>query len=421
MSDPAADLLRRITLGEDTYLECKRVVIVGKRVTGPNADALSDEIAAMANARGGTIVFGIDDKTHEVLGLPIEHLDRIEDFLRETLRDRIKPEITDLVLERLELPDVDDVERPVIRLDVERSLFVHRSRNGYFHRVGSAKREMSPSYLERMLAQRSQSGLLHYDETPVHCAAMSDFSPPLVARFRTSTGAVQEPEEVLLDKLGMATRDGEGRRRPTLAGVLLGCDKPESLLPHAYIQAVAYRGTTADAGPGYQLDAADLGGPLDEQVAGACRFVARNMTVAASKEVGREDHPQFDMTAVFEAVVNAVAHRDYSIAGSKIRLRLFADRLELCVPGSLVNSLELGDLAYQQHSRNPVITGLLARVPVPGGVAFLETGRTTLMDRRGEGVPLVLQRGERVSGRVPLYELDGDSQLRLTLWGRPRG
>lgn len=57
------------------------------------------------------------------------------------------------------------------------------------------------------------------------------------------------------------------------------------------------------------------------------------MRVAASKQEGRHDLPQFDLTAVFEALVNAVAHRDYAIYGAKIRLRLFADRLELYSPG----------------------------------------------------------------------------------------
>ena len=82
----------------------------------------------------------------------------------------------------------------------------------------------------------------------------------------------------------------------------------------------------------YQLDAAAISGPLDRQVDEACRFVAKNMKVAGFKHLGRVDRPQFDMTAVFEAMVNAVAHRDYSIHGSKIRLRLFADRLELYSP-----------------------------------------------------------------------------------------
>ena len=94
---------------------------------------------------------------------------------------------------------------------------------------------------------------------------------------------------------------------------------------------MAYRGTEVrpKGDALYQLDAADFTGPLDRQVMSACHFVKKNMRVAASKQEGRRDRPQFDLTAVFEAVVNAVAHRDYAIYGAKIRLRLFADRFEL--------------------------------------------------------------------------------------------
>ena len=83
-------------------------------------------------------------------------------------------------------------------------------------------------------------------------------------------------------------------------------------------QAVSYVGERADIN--YQSDAQDFAGPLDSQVMGALRFVQRNMRVAAVKTIGRGDLPQFSLRAVFEALVNAVAHRDYSVHGARIRL-----------------------------------------------------------------------------------------------------
>jgi hypothetical protein len=103
--------------------------------------------------------------------------------------------------------------------------------------------------------------------------------------------------------------------------------------------------------------------------------------------MGRRDVPQYALDAVFEAITNAVAHRDYSIYGSKVRLRMFSDRLELYSPGALPNTLDLDSLPYRQISRNDTITSLLARCPV-ADVEWLKTSRTTIMDRRGEGVPL---------------------------------
>ena len=69
----------------------------------------------------------------------------------------------------------------------------------------------------------------------------------------------------------------------------------------------------------YQIDALQIKGPLDEQVKQAMAFLKRNQTITATKEPQRKESPQFSEKAVFEAIVNAVAHRDYSISGSKIR------------------------------------------------------------------------------------------------------
>ena len=182
---------------------------------------------------------------------------------------------------------------------------------------------------------------------------------------------------------------------------------------------MAYRGTSVADSIGssyYQLDARDIEGPLDRQVAGACRFVARNQKIRAQKTIGRMDVPQYDMTAVFEAVVNAVAHRDYAIRGSKIRLRMFSDRLELFSPGGLPNTLTVESLAYRQSSRNETIVSLLARCPVPDEIPDLQTSHATLMDRRGEGVGAIFERSEELSGKQPVYELFDDAELRLTIF-----
>ena len=128
--------------------------------------------------------------------------------------------------------------------------------------------------------------------------------------------------------------------------------------------------------------------------------------------MGRRDWPQYDLTAVFEAVVNAVAHRDYSIRGSRVRLRMFSDRIELFSPGALANGMRIDDLPYKQNARNPAIANLLDRCPVPEEI---ETPRVTMMDRRGEGVPSILSRSRRLSGKQPVYETFGD-ELRLTIY-----
>lgn len=166
----------------------------------------------------------------------------------------------------------------------------------------------------------------------------------------------------------------------------------------------------------YQLDAADITGPLDRQILDACHFVRKNMKVAAYKGLGRRDLPQFDLKAVFEAVVNAVAHRDYSIHGSKIRLRMFSDRLEIFSPGTIANTMTIESLPYRQAVRNEAIAGLLARCPVDGDQGVFAPHRDFFMDRRGEGVPIIMEESLKLSGRLPVYRLFDDAELLLTIF-----
>lgn len=135
------------------------------------------------------------------------------------------------------------------------------------------------------------------------------------------------------------------------------------------------------------------------------------MMVRATKETVRVEYPQFSERAVFEALVNAVAHRDYSMAGMRIRMHMFSDRLELSVPGALANTLTPDSLHLRQASRNELIVSLLARCPAPTGI-----GRTRMMDRRGDGVPIILKECAELSGRPPTYSVIDDAELRLVMW-----
>lgn len=415
MLDAPEQLLRKIRLGEDSFLECKEMIFAGSKVKGPARNDLADELAAFANSRGGVLVLGVEDKSRDIRGIPLDRLDTAVKYVSEVAQDSIRPSL-DPLIERLELPDTSGRTQAIVRVEVVRSLFVHESPSGYLHRVGDAKRRMDPQYLARLFQQRSQARLLRFDEQRLENALFSDLDAALIQRF--AIPEVTDELAVLARKLGMVTAPDGGRPRPTVAGVLLGSRQPERWLTHAYVQAVAFRGRNVpealDAS-WYQLDAADIRGPLDTQVTAACQFVVRNQKVRARKELGRVDQPQYDLTAVFEAVVNAVAHRDYSMHGSRIRLHMFADRIELYSPGALANTLTVEDLAYRQASRNETLASLLARCPVPSGITGLETSRATLMDRRGQGVPTILARSRRLSGKRPEYRMFGD-ELRLTIY-----
>ncbi|MCY4148412.1 MAG: putative DNA binding domain-containing protein [Gammaproteobacteria bacterium] len=407
-------LLERVRLGEDNFLELREVRFAGDKIRGPRQDDLADEFAAFANSRGGELLLGVHDETREVSGIPIEQLDAVEALVKQACEDSLKPPDFPII-ERMTLPDSAGDEKAVLRVEIPRSLNVHQSPGGYFHRVGSSKRQIPPDYLGTLFQQRSQSRPIRFDETPVSSATINELDETLWNRFATPLAG--DSNEQLLSKLGMAAQDHEGIWRPTVAGVLLACRQPEKLLHNAFIQAVAYRGTeiSPQSEKPYQRDARDITGPLDHQIFEACDFVRKNMWVAARKrpQGGRVDMPQFDMLVIFEAITNAVAHRDYSMYGSKVRLRLFEDRLEIYIPGSLVNTMTLESLPYRQAARNAAITSQLARCPIEKE-DFIGH-RTHIMDKRGEGVPFILSASEQLSGKLPEYRLIDNSELLLTI------
>ncbi len=408
MFDSPEELLRKIRLGEDTHLELKSVRFRGDKIAGPSRDELSDEIAAIANTFDGVLLLGVDDKTKEIVGIPVDQLDTVERYVFDICEQSIKPPVVFRSF-RIELPDSTGTLQPILKVEIPRSLFVHESMGGYFHRQGSSKRKMPPDYLARLFQQRSQARLIRFEEQPVPQSSMSDLSEKLWLRYTTRS---DEPPEIILLKRNLLSKEESGVVRASVAGVLLCCEHPERFLPSAFIEAVRYRGIRQDSN--YQTDAQKIYGPLDQQLKQVMAFLKRNQTVMAAKKPHRVETPQFSERAVFEAVVNAVAHRDYSVSGSKIRFFMFDDRLEVYSPGALPNTVTIDSIALRQATRNELITSLLAETPVAETVG--DVGRGFYMEKRGDGVPIILNESEKLSGKKPVYRLIDESELLLTIY-----
>ena len=411
---------RRIRLGEDSSLELKDVRVPGRRVEEPNARDIADEFAAAANSQGCTFLFGVDDKTRAVTGIDVDKLDVVETWARDICNDLVKPPIPASIY-KLSLHDHTGNVRHLLRVDVPRSLFVHKGAHGYFYRIGSSKREMQPEMLARLFQQRSQTRMICFDEQVVATAGVSDLDEECLNLMRTSLSPKDKVE--FMRKLGVIAKCEDGVLRPTVGGLLIAARHPEEHLPSAFIQAVCYRGKERDAND--QLDAKDITGPLHVQIAEACSFVDRNMKVAALKTPGRMDIPQYSLHSIFEAIVNAVVHRDYSIRESKIRLHMFSDRLEIFSPGGLPNSLTIEDIKFRQFARNELICSLLSKVNLSDNLThhltevLTEAGRTRFLDRRGEGVPIICDKSEKLSRRSVEYRLLGETELLLTIYAAP--
>lgn len=401
-------LLNKIQAREDSSLELKRVTWKGMgKINEPHPESLADELAAFANARGGWLVLGVDDKTLDIPGIEAKDLDAVEQWLGNLARDLIEPSLV-YYSHHVQLLDSTGLPQYVIAIEIPRSLWIHKSPSGYMHRVGHAKREMSPDLLARMFQQRSQARLIRFEEQAVPGTTLADarHTQYLVDPNEKADAATQ------LERLHLTVQE-EAHTCLSVAGVLLCTDKPSEWIRGAYIQAVAYRGIHND--PADQVDAKDFTGPITEQIEHAFGFVMRHMLVPAKKDLGRVEYPQYSRRAVFEAIVNAVAHRDYSIHGARIRLFMFSDRLEVCAPGPLPNSMTIEAMTRMSMPRNDVLSSLLSRIPVPAP----GLGREYMMDRRGAGVDVILSEGEKLSGKRPVYEQIDNLELQLTIYAAP--
>ena len=402
MTISAETIRSQLRLGEDSHWEFKQIEFTGNDPKSPRRDDLADELAAFANASGGVLLCGVTDSS-EVQGMSRAQMDALERVINEVCFVSIKPPV-DVDICRIEL----DESKALLAVEVAAGHAQHDSPGGSYRRVGSSKRKMTSDERLRLAQQRGQARFLWFDKQILKNTGFQTLDESLWRPLLSAEGAAAP--ELALQKSMLLAPDEAGITRATVAGVLLCTRNPEQWLPNACITATFYRRKDRASG---QLDAQTITGPLNRQITEAVAFVVRNMRVAARKEPARVDLPQYSDKALFEALVNAVAHRDYSIRGSKIRLSMFEDRLEIQSPGSLPNNLTVDSMEVRQATRNEALTSVLGRMPV--GEVRGSQDRRFFMERRGDGVPIILRETQEVSGTPPEYEVIDDAEVCLTI------
>ena len=395
------DIRRQIDLAADSTREFKQIEFAGGRLKSPRRDDLADEIAAFTNSQGGVLLCGVTDDG-EAQGLSRDEIVNLDSILVEISSDAIRPAVRILTFQ--------------LRFDGSRVLITEvpegesqcDSPGGCYIRVGASKRRISSEERLRLAQRRGQSRFRSFDESAMPDTGLNTLDQLLWKPLLSAEGA-RHPVSALR-KLALLTDDSSGASRATVAGILLTTRSPERWLPSARITATCYRGIDR-ASP--QIDGQEITGPLDQQIADALGFAIRNMRVAARKDPARVDLPQYSEKALFEALVNAVAHRDYSIMSSKVRLSLFQDRLEIHSPGSLPNNLAIESMAERQVTRNEVLTSVLGRMPVKGVPGSQD--RMYFMERRGDGVSIIHRETMALTGLLSEYRLIDNSELCLTI------
>ena len=449
------EFLDLLAEGENSGVEFK--------TDGVHNRGLAKELVALANLQGGCLLLGVDDDG-SVRGLsqhdlPVQTEDgeaprrtyrRLEEWVMQTCRDKIRPEIIPYFQILRNVAPGRDVA--VIRID--RGWDVHHVWHNegrtYYVRVGSLSREASPEELARLFQQR---GAIRPELRPVSGTSiatldrrrLADYfervreqeappaSPPDEWRKRTEGWARGEDGErwrVLVEdreRDWRAARDTawktllvntellhEDDPHPaTMAGLLLFGSDPSRFLPQAKVDAVAYFGSEKDyaarerrtlRGPIVPLQAA--GGGLLEPglVEQAVEFVRRNIeTVRLQDGARREERWDYPREAVREAIVNAIAHRDYLLSGTDVELNVYSDRLEVVSPGRLANGITPDRMrAGCRSARNELLKDVMR------DYGYLE--------HAGMGVPRKIVRGMREHNGTEPELVENGERFTVRLW-----
>ncbi|WP_423920455.1 ATP-binding protein [Candidatus Poriferisodalis sp.] len=395
------ELRTRLRLGEDSRWEFKQFEFSGDRPVSPKRDDLAEEIAAFANAQGGLLLCDVTD-SGDVQPTSRAQLDQVESLVVEICRDSIEPPLVPGIHRR----ELD--KRALLVAEIPSGTTAHEVRGRSFVRVGSSKRLMTSDERLRLAERRAQGRYLWFDKQPVSGTGFGSLDPALWQPLLSAQGA-SHPEQSLM-QMGILVEDSDGALRATVAGILLCSERPHDWLPQARITATRYAGRSQSSG---QSDAREISGHLRKQIVEAMAFVRRHNQIAARKAPDRVDIPEYSTKAIFEAVVNAVIHRDYAIAASAIRLMMFDDRLEIISPGTLPNGLTIESMASRQVTRNETIASIVQRIEV--GAIDGAGERRFLVERRGDGVPIILNETHAASGKDAQYRLIDDTDLVLTI------
>ncbi|HEX6287898.1 MAG TPA: ATP-binding protein [Herpetosiphonaceae bacterium] len=207
-------------------------------------------------------------------------------------------------------------------------------------------------------------GSITFDQTPVVTTTLDDLDLQAVAQHldyaRTQgryRGEAIDPIDFLIEQ--RAVVEIESAVIPTVAGILFFGKQPQRHLPYATIKLARYRGQEINANEVQHID--EYSGSVRQQIDRVVTYLNDHVERGYALDGGpqRVEQPQYPPTALRELTVNAVAHRDYTIMASSIRIAMFQNRIEWASPGSLPSSVTPENILDMQFARNPLLAQLL--------------------------------------------------------------
>lgn len=378
-----------------------------KLAQGGTPQRLFEPLSAFANrVGGGVILFGLDER-RDFATTGVGNAQRLQEEISHLAAADIEPALRpEFTVAEIDGATVIAVEVREIPAEQKPCFYKPAGlQRGAYIRVGNTNRQMTDYEVFGYVSARTQPS---FDEEPVHNATLDDLDRgrledyiAQLKRVRPSAAYLNQPFERLLSQRRIV-REVDSVLRPTLAGLLVFGQYPQSFEPQLVITYLQYYGTTeTEKTPRGErfLDNRKFEGAIPEMVEGAVNYVMASVRKSSLIEgLWRRDIPEYPEEALREAIVNAVAHRDYShfVRGSYVQIRLFADRLEVQSPGGLYGNVTEDTLEEEQSTRNRVLMQLMEEVRLMGD--------RHLVENRGTGIRTMLEAMRQANLEPPRFQ-----------------
>ena len=357
-------------------------------------------VVAFANGRGGRIVFGVDDKTLNIVGMNpdtiFQTMDSITNAISDSFEPKIYPDVT--------LQSIDD--KTIIVVEIHpgpmRPYYIKNKGlvDGTYVRVAGTSRHAEGYMLKELILEGQNR---YFDNEPCEYLEINeDDIKDLCDKMKKiaientwndeEKAAIRDVTKNILITWGILKEDN-GKIIPANAYALL----TGKMQIQPAIQCAVFKGKTR----AYFVDRREFSGPIQDQVQLAFQYVLEKINMGMQiKGIYRQDVYELPINSVRELIANAVAHRNYLEPGN-IQVAIFDDRLEVTSPGMLLNTVSIKKMIEgYSRLRNPAIANAFAYMKI--------------IEKWGTGIPRILRECKEYGLKKPeLIDFDGDFRVNM--------
>lgn len=321
-------------------------------------------VSAFANTYGGSLIFGISDD-NQIIGL--ENPDKDAEIISEMIKSRLDsiPEF------KIRFQKEEDKVLLIVDILKGEETPYYYSGDGVLEayvRIGNESVKASSTELKRLVLHGRNTTF----DSQNSMYKVEDYAfSKLRERYKKWTGQSFNDKDLI--SFGLATKDGY----LTNAGALIVDESP---IHYSRVFCTRWNGLTKSGGTMDALDDAEYSGSLISLIENGEGFIKRNAKMMWRKTANsREELPEYVERSYHEALVNAIAHRDYLVNGSEVHIDIYDDRMEIYSPGGMPDGSVIQD-------RDPTTVPSTRRNPVIADVF----NRLGYMERKGSGFAKIL-------------------------------